>query len=204
MKTMYIYLIVFGLCFILIGFFSLYAIQYKAEEWGLSPESSKAAFVFLGIGLLIVVAGLLVKKYLLHWDALKSFGRSDFLDEEDEAIYRLYAPYMKYTKTEEMFLAEVARFSAQEMDEYGKDEEIERMTVWVKGKIPLEEGSKNRVWKGVKLVWDRSNWRGPAIGDLSNLAYLDRDQFLKLCSLQYIDKSEFPRWPKEAKFYPPV
>ena len=78
----------------------------------------------------------------------------------------------------------------------GKKEGIRQLNIWVEGKISLENGSGKRIWKGVRLVLDKASWRGPAIGNISNLAALDQGQCLSLCSLHYVDESEFPEWPK--------
>ena len=107
-----------------------------------------------------------------------------------------YVPRIKHTRIESQFLEEVARFSANTMDRIGKNEDINKITIWARSNITLEDGSGMRVWKGVKIVLDKSNWQGPAIGELSNYTHLDTEQFMRLCSLQYIDMSEFPEWPK--------
>jgi hypothetical protein len=107
-----------------------------------------------------------------------------------------YVPRMKHMKMESQFLEKVARFGAKTMDRIGKNENVSKITIWAEGNVPLEDGTRERVWKGIKLVLDKSNWRGPAIGELSNYAHLNTEQFLRLCSLQYIDISEIPEWPK--------
>ena len=107
-----------------------------------------------------------------------------------------YVPRIKHTRIESQFLEEVARFSANTMDRIGKNEDINKINVWAGGNITLEDGSGMQVWKGVKLVLDKSSWQGPAIGELKNYAHLDPNQFLRLCSLQHKDVSEMPEWPK--------
>ncbi len=272
-KTMAIYLIIFGLLFIVFGLLGVYAMQYKVEEWGLNPEGIAIPWVFFGVGMFIVIVGMWVKGLLgrqdrvlfiffnycpvlfilgglgalaagslmlingteglgnalllifmglgfvyipirvwkswnwrffndindlrkfLRWDIPERPGRSALLKNEGIADC-LYAPTRKHTKTEAQFLTEVARFGGDAMDKIGQDEEINQINIWVERKIPWKKGSRKRIWKGVKLVLDKSNWRGPVIGDLSSLAYHDQEQYLRLCSLQHIDKNEFPKWPK--------
>lgn len=109
----------------------------------------------------------------------------------------LYSPAKKHTNTEEQFLREVARFGARNMDKIGRSEKIRQINIWTEGHVPSEGGSRHRIWKGVRLTLDKGNWRGPMIGDLSNLAALDQWQYFKHCSFNYVSRSEFPKWPKQ-------
>lgn len=184
------------------------------------------AFIIIGVGLLVgaslmfvnrtyfgaIILGFIgVMAIIIAIRALRNIARGTFKIEYDISLPKsgrtsmrvvngvadvFYAPSRKYTKIESHFLEEVARFGADTMDQIGKNDKINKISVWAEGNIPLEDGSGKRAWKGMKLVLDKSNWRGPVIGDLSNYAYLDREQFLRLCSLQYVDESEFPEWPK--------
>ena len=108
----------------------------------------------------------------------------------------LYSPAKRHTNTEEQFLKEVARFGAHNMDKIGRSEKVTQINIWAEGNVPSEDGSRNRIWKGIKLTLDKGNWGGPMIGDLSNLAALDQWQYFKNCSFHYVSKSEFPKWPK--------
>jgi hypothetical protein len=193
-----------------------------------------AVFIIVGVGLLVVALLMFVNKSYFGAIFLgfigvmsivnsikehRNIARGTYNIEYDISLPRsgrmsanvvngvaevIYAPGRKYTKIESQFLEEVARFSAKTMDRIGKNEHIKRINVWAMGNIPLDDGSGKRVWKGVRLVLDKSSWQGPVIGDLLNYAYLDRAQFLRLCSLQYIDASEFPEWPKKIDISSPV
>ena len=191
------------------------------------------AFIIMGIGFVVgasimfandtyggaIIFGIMgVGFIVIPILALRNVARGTFKIEYDIALPQSgrtaarvvnrvadvwYVPRRKHTNSESQFLEEVARFSADTMDRIGENEDINKINVWAGGNIPLEDGSGMRVWKGVKLVLDKSNWQGPAIGELSNYAYLDPEQFLRLCSPRYIDVSEFPEWPK-IDVSPPV
>lgn len=150
-----------------------------------------------GGGLVFLTIGILLKKSRLF--SLKAFGPVSMVKEQS-IVDLLYAPNRKHTKTENKFLAEVTRFGAHAMDRIGTKEDIGRLSIWIVGQIPLEDGSTKRTWKRVKLVLDKANWRGPDIGHVSDFAALDQSQYLELCSFQYVNESEFPEWPEGPNF----
>lgn len=125
-------------------------------------------------------------------------SRTYTMSEANGVADVLYSPAKKHTNTEEQFLREVARFGAREMDKIGSRKNIKQINIWVEGWIPLQDGSGQLAWKGVRLTLNKESWRGPIIGDLSNLAALDQWQYFRHCSFAYISESEFPKWPKPS------
>jgi len=107
-----------------------------------------------------------------------------------------YSPQKRYAKTEEQFLENVARFGARIMDRILRRKGINQVNIWAAGQIPLEDRSGKRVWKRVRLVLDKTTQQNAGVDSLSNLAAVDPHQYLSLCSLQSVDESEFPEWPK--------
>ena len=101
---------------------------------------------------------------------------------------------LEHTLTEKRFLVEAARFGADVIDNMGKNEGTNKIIIWIEGTISLETG-----WKRMRLILDKANWQGPYIGRCSTLAGTNPNEFLNYCSLQYINKNEFPEWPKEAQ-----
>jgi len=167
-----------------------------------NPESLTGPIFFWIFGLSFIVVPILYLRNqargAVKTEVSVSLGKAGryAISEANGIATVLYAPDKKHLNTEEQFLQEVAQFAARAMDEVGHKENISKIDVWAEGQIQLQDSSGQRVWKGVRLVLNKENWRGPMFGGLSNYAYLDAEQFLRLCSLQYIDVGEFPEWPK--------
>ena len=83
------------------------------EDWGPLAFGS-AGLVSMLIGIL---AFIIIRKSVFF--SLKTFGRTAMV-EEGSVVDLLYAPDRKHTKTEDQFLAEVARFGAYAMDRIGQ------------------------------------------------------------------------------------
>ena len=115
-----------------------------------------------------------------------------------------YSPRKRYAETEEQFLENVAWFGARAMDRVLRRKGINQVDIWAMGQIPLEDRSGKRVWKGVRLVLDKTTQRNAGVGSLSNLAAVDPQRYLSLCSLQWVDESELPEWPESEAPYSPV
>lgn len=167
-----------------------------------NPESLVGPLFFWIFGLFFIVIPILYLRNVAKGTAKTQVSIS-VVGSGKHAIVKakgianvLYSPAKRHTNSEEKFLREIARFGARNMDKIGRIEKIRQINIWAEGSIPLQDGSGQRIWKGVRLVLDKENWRGPMIGDLSNLAALDQWQYFKHCSFHYVGQSEFPKWPK--------
>ena len=107
-----------------------------------------------------------------------------------------FSPAGRHTKSEKKFLESVSRFGARAMDRIFRHEGVDcQVVVWADGKIPLQEGSGERVLKGVRLILDKTRLREAGIDSLSKLAATDQRIYLELCSFEWVDPSESPKRP---------
>lgn len=187
--------------FILIGI----GFVVGASLWYVNDSESIGGPIIIGfLGLMFIVISTLnlinQARGTVETEVSVSLGGSGryAMTEANGIAAILYAPGKEHTDTEEKFLREVARFSARNMDKIGRRKNINQIDIWVEGWTPLQDGSGQLAWKGVRLTLNKENWRSPFIGDLSNVAALDQWQYFRHCSLDYVREDEFPEWPKQS------
>ena len=107
-----------------------------------------------------------------------------------------YGPPERDTKTTDRFIRRTIWFAGRAMDRILRHEGIDRVNVWAIGKVRSEEGQRKRVWKRVRLTLEWKNWQYmQSISSLSHLAATDPQQYLRLCSAQWVEEAELPAWP---------
>ena len=106
-----------------------------------------------------------------------------------------YNPPRGKTETTEGFVSAVIRYASRAMDRIFRREGIDRVNVWSIGTVRSSEDHKKRVCKMMKLAMDNTTLSSMATGGgLSHLAATDPQQYLKVCSAQWVDEANFPPW----------
>jgi len=107
-----------------------------------------------------------------------------------------YGPPERNTETIDRFIRRTIWFAGRAMDRILRHEGIDRVDVWAMGKVGSEDGQRKRVWKRVRLTLEWKTWQYMlGTNSLSRLAAQNPQQYLRLCSAQWVEEAEFPVWP---------
>ena len=114
----------------------------------------------------------------------------------DGLVEVYYNPPARNTETTDRFIRRMIWFSSRTMDKLLNHYGIERVNTWAMGKVRSEEGNRKRIWRIVRLTLDKKSPQYiPGADSLSRLAATNPQHYLRLCSAQWVEESEFPGWP---------